>query len=451
MRAFSQVCALSLFAATASAVERRQAVAERTQAEAEKVDERMIARNPLPKATPVVAEMKKLSSLTLFKSELVKSSYKSCCRPRIPKCCMFGTENLWQFGEPMRSVIPPPTAVQPAMYNPKCFDSIDFDMPPMSSGQPFCHEFTVTGGPVSSATLEVMVYSRPPCAAKKDRLCLTNALGKEWCTMLDEGYNHLCLDLGELDLLNGLSTLLVRAAHHSTMDYLRLHTMYCNVVPVPPPASQQFSFTNNLNAAGGGVPPFTLAGTGTASYSTGAPMGTALNFGLNDQHLTQPNHASQQGGHALTLAVSVYFEEGEPVLLGMPIVEKYGSYRWMVNPGSPWTYQHVHLGPGFGDLRFAQDRASHPGFNVPVNKWLCLAVSIDVQPAAGTTTLKYYLNGALWGPPSVYNEVYNMDGTADLAINRPGTLSHWEGKLDAFQMWQSVVHAKDINAWCNCH
>ena len=443
--------ALSLLAVAAVAVapDEKPARAVRVKNKG-KIEPAMRVRKPLRRAPKEQHEQKSLS-IVAFDSELKRGPYRSCCRPRIPKCCMFGTENLWQAGVAMRSVIPPPTAVQPAMYNPKCFDSIDFDMPPSVTGQPFCHEFTVTGGPVASATLDVMVYSRPPCAAKKDRLCLTNALGKEWCTMLDEGYNHLCLDLGELDLLNGLSTLLVRAAHHSTMDYLRLHTIYCHTVALPAPLpSQKFSFSYNLDSSSAGVPSFTL-NSGTASYVSGAPKGSALDFGLNDQYLTQPNHASQQGGHALTLAVSVYFEEGSPMLLGMPIVEKYGSYRWMVNPGSPWTYQHVHLGPGFGDLRFAMPRATDPDFNVPVNKWLCLAVSIDVQPAAGTTTLKYYLNGALWGPPSVYHEVYNMDGTADLTINRPGTLSHWEGKLDAFQMWQSVVHAKDINAWCNCH
>merc|ERR1719246_407166 len=122
--------------------------------------------------------------------------------------------------------------------------------------------------------------------------------------------------------------------------------------------------------------------------------------------LTMPHHVSQNMNDELTMAVHVYYDKpGNPQLMGMPLLMKGGAYRWMVNPGGLWTYQHVHLGPGSGDLRFATENPSYPGFRVPVQKWLCLAVSIKVDNTAGTTTLRFYLNGQMWGPPNVYNTV----------------------------------------------
>lgn len=112
---------------------------------------------------------------------------------------------------------------------------------------------------------------------------------------------------------------------------------------------------------------------------------------------------------------------------------------------------HLHLGPGFGDVRHARPRPTQPDFAIPIQKWLCLAVTIDVDNSAGTTTLKYYLNGELWGPPSVYNKVYNMNGTADLYINNNGNPNYsWKGKLDQFSMWKSVISAEEVNEYCNC-
>lgn len=108
----------------------------------------------------------------------------------------------------------------------------------------------------------------------------------------------------------------------------------------------------------------------------------------------------------------------------MPLVTKWGSYRWMVNPGKPWAYQHVHLGAGGGDLRYAAVHSSDPNFKIPTKKWMCLAVTIDVDMGAGTTTLKFYYNGELWGPPSVYSDVYDMDGTNDLYINTNSGFSY---------------------------
>ena len=153
----------------------------------------------------------------------------------------------------------------------------------------------------------------------------------------------------------------------------------------------------------------------------------------------------------MSMAVWVYYDEpGAQYIQGLPLVTKYGSYRWMVNPGQEWVWQHVHLGPGFGDLRHAKPNPSLPGFRIPVQKWICLAVSIDIDDSAGTATLHYYLNGRLWGPPSVFPETYTMDGSSDLYINTNSTGQYWKGMVDRFTLWHKVISQQEVNDYCNC-
>jgi hypothetical protein len=384
-----------------------------------------------------------------------KPFYEACCVPRVPKCCPLGQEMLWEVGGRMVAQLPGATATQPSIYNPKCFDSINFDTNPAGNeGQPFCHEIVFTAPSlIKAAQLELIIFSNPPCG-RKDQLCLTMSTGKEWCTLLNAGENHLCLDLDELGLLTpGMDKLLVRVAYHSNMDYLRLHTIMCQAkVPAPTtPKSLHFLFENDLSGSSTpSTPPFTLVPlAATSTYMPGGPKGTSATFPSGPaKYLQMPNHASQQGGTKLSMAAFVYYDQpGDSGYLGYPFVTKLGSYRWMINPGQPWYYQHVHLGPGPGDIKPAMPRASDPDFTVPVQKWLCLAVTIDVNTAAATTTLSFYLNGELWGPPTVANMAYDMDGTADMYLNGP---HYWNGKLDQFTLWQSVISAKDVNEYCNC-
>jgi hypothetical protein len=383
--------------------------------------------------------------------ERFKPFYKACCVPRVPKCCPEGQEMLWEVGGRMVAQLPGATAKQPSTYNPKCFNSINFDTNPAGNdGQPFCHEIALTAPSlIKAAQLELIIFSNPPCG-RKDQLCLTMSTGKEWCTLLDAGENHFCLDLDELGLLTpGMDKLLVRVAYHSSVDYLRLHTIMCQAkVPAPTLKSMHFLFGDDLS--GSGTPPFMIMPlTATATYEPGGPKGTSVTFPSGPaKYLEMPNDASQQGGTKLSMAAFVYYDEpGESMYLGYPFVTRVGSYRWMINPGQPWHYQHVHLGPGFGDIRMAKPRASDPDFTVPVQKWLCLAVTIDVNAAAATTTLSFYLNGELWGPPTVANMAYDMDGPADMYLNG---LHYWKGKLDQFTLWQSVISAKDVSEYCNC-
>ena len=379
----------------------------------------------------------------------------SCCLPRVPNCCSLGTEMLWQVGGRMVAEDPGATAQQPSTYNPKCLNSVDFDTVPLGTfGQPFCHEITpVDPANIQAAQLELIIWSRPPCG-KKDSLCLTMSTGEQWCHMLEDGENHLCLDLDELGLLTtGIDTLLIRAAHYSFVDYLRLHTIMCESVdPVPAVLpSLNFDFENSLVGTPGGT---VTAVNGPVSYLSGGPQGTSIDFpgsAPTNVYLQLPDVPSQDGGTALSMAAWVYFDEpGYNGVIGYPFVTKLGSYRWMINPGQPWYWQHVHLGPGPGDLCFATPRASQPDFTVPVQKWLCVAVTIDIDAGAGTTTLHYYLNGELWGPPSVYNNVYSMDGSADLLINGNIDIQNWKGKLDRLSVWQSVISPKDVSTFCNC-
>lgn len=392
-----------------------------------------------------------------LKSDLFDSSSKNCCAPRRPGCCSFGTEMLWRLGTKGQYTLPGMVAQQPTVYNPQCFNSIDFDTIPMSSGQPFCHEFTIGNAwNMKAASLQAIIYSNPPCKGTiQDRFCLTTASGKEWCTMLQPGINTFCLDLDELGLIDGgMNTLLARTAYHSSVDYLRLHVVFCagGPLPVTTTASIHFEFENNLNSEILLSPPF-LPFLSAPSYFIEGPRGKALNFlETPDIYLQMPNHSSQQGGSAMSMALWVYFDEPDPNLsgAGMTLVSKWGSYRWMMVPGYDWTWMHVHLGPGFGDLNFARPNPDNTNFQIPIKKWLCMAVTIDANSVAGTTTLKYYLNGQLWGPPTVANTVYDMDGAQDLTMNGSTDGNNWAGKVDTFALWKSVLHAKDVSRFCKC-
>jgi len=390
--------------------------------------------------------------------ELNSSFFKRhCCAPRRPSCCSYGKEMLWSLGKKDKYTVPGMMAQQPAVYNPQCFNSIDFDTFPLSSGQPFCNEFTIENASnIKAASLQAIIHSKPPCKDTiQDRFCLTTALGTEWCTMLQPGENKFCLDLDELGLIDGdMSTLLARTAYHSSVDYLRLHVVFCDSVvysPVTSDASIHFKFENNLVSTTGS-PSFDFM-LSSPSYFNYGPQGTALQFPESPNiYLETPNHSSQQGGSAMSMALWVYFDEPDPDLVGagMTLAAKYGSYRWMMIPGYRWSFMHVHLGPGSGNLIFAKPNPDNTGFQIPVKKWLCMAVTIEADVTTDTTTLHYYLNGQLWGPPTVANQAYNMDGSEKLIMNGLNDGVNWAGKVDTFALWQSALHAKDVSRFCKC-
>eukprot|EP01060_Flectonema_neradi_P035306 TRINITY_DN6465_c0_g1_i1.p1 TRINITY_DN6465_c0_g1~~TRINITY_DN6465_c0_g1_i1.p1 ORF type:complete len:434 (+),score=68.27 TRINITY_DN6465_c0_g1_i1:45-1346(+) len=409
----------------------------------ERIEQRI---DPFPsltqvEGTPLTSQRSPL--LEYFELEKVPSS--SCCQPKIPPCCTLGTGNLWvgNSGD---------LATQPTTFNDQCLNSVDFGMSPaLTGGQPFCHSIDMPGAATTtSAALYITMTSNPPCGVTSDRFCLITADGNEWCTLLQPGTNSFCLHLEDLGLLSaGMSPLLIRAAYHTTVNSMRFHVNMC-LPPAPsiPTPSIEHDFTNNL-VSSTGSPTMTWV-SGTAAWFVGGPEGTSANFQLPASYLSAPNDVSQQGGTAMSMAIWLYFDsEVNLAYQGLPIVTKYGSYRWMFNPGQQWNYHHVHLGPGFGDLVHANPAYVGSDYRIPIKKWLCMAVTINVDATAGTTTLHYYQNGKLWAPPTVRNTLYNMDGTSDLYINADNS-QFWPGKVDKFSLWKQVLTSQDVSEYCNC-
>ena len=398
---------------------------------------------PLTRVNGEPSRSQRVPTLKVFRLERSVAS-SSCCRPKIPQCCTLGTGNLWiaNSGD---------LATQPDVFNEKCLNSLDFGIAPsLTAGQPFCHSIDLPGAAViTSAALHIKLISSPPCGIISDRFCLITGDNNEWCTLLQPGDNTFCLNLEDLGLLSaGMSPLLIRAAHHTAVDSMRFEVNMClppsPSIPVP---AVEHDFTNNLNS-NTGSPAFSWVGS--SAYFVGGPEGTSAKFESSASYLAAPNDISQQGGHAMSMALWIYFDsEVNLAYQGLPIITKYGSYRWMFNPGQHWTYNHVHLGPGFGDLVHANPAFVGPDNTIPIKKWICMAVTIKVDTIAGSTTLHYYQNGQLWAPPTVRNVVYNMDGTSDLFINTD-TGGYWPGKIDKYSMWKQVLTAQDVSEWCSC-
>ena len=187
-----------------------------------------------------------------------------------------------------------------------------------------------------------------------------------------------------------------------------------------------------------------IPSVGVAPSYTAA--GDAYEFVSGTPHsLTLGHSAAINPDLQFSFAVSTWFEGVAGS--GRQLIKK-GDFRWMVIPGH--TFEHIHLGDNGGRLIFAVN-SNNGWVYTPVRTWVCMGVTVDIDPSAGgKTRVKFYHNGQLAGESEVATRPdYPVASTQNVIINAE-TMYDWAGKVKNFHYWDAVVSQQTMNSVCGC-
>ena len=195
------------------------------------------------------------------------------------------------------------------------------------------------------------------------------------------------------------------------------------------------------------VSPFVPLTVATPSYTA---AGDAYEFTNAAPHsLTLAHSPAVNPNLRFSFALSVWLKD--TATAGRQLIKK-GQFRWMMIPGR--SFEHIHLGPGTGDLMFNVGRNSAGGsvrVVTPRQEWVCMGVTVDIDTSVGgQTRVKFYHNGQYTGGAERATlPGYPVASTHDVLINAPSTYE-WAGKAKNFHYWDKVVSQQTMNTVCGC-
>ena len=96
---------------------------------------------------------------------------------------------------------------------------------------------------------------------------------------------------------------------------------------------------------------------------------------------------------------------------------------------------------------------NHGRVYTPLRTWLCMGVTVDIDPSAGgKTRVKFYHNGQLAGEQETSTKPdYPVGSAQNTIINADVNVPYdWAGKVKNFHYWDAVVSQQTMHSVCGC-